>query len=877
MRLVSRFVALALALIATLVVLTAPAAAADSMTLSGTISAPAGQTGAVAGTEVSVRMPGTTVQVAYTQADADGKYRIENLTPGVYDLRFAPPAFSGFGVTLLTNEALTADRRLDLQLVSADSAVWSGTVREGSGAVIPYARVVVGQESGYADASGRFSVRADAGRHEVLVQGMPVRDGLRAGFFQLQRSEFELEGSLEQDVVIPTVDVRVRAVGPSGSPVVGATVDVFASRWFYGGDGPVAPPLGSVDYVSGASSGSVSPPGHGNLGVQTRLTGADGSTVVVMPRSKAMTATGRLIAPTETTLPILEFQIASLDADQTKAFSFSRSVVDPDPPTVTCDTDGLGEGSWSQTPPTITCTAEDDGTGLADPDDHTVTVTPQVPEDEDEYEGTYPAVVRVCDKADNCTEQTIPVKVDTKAPTLEGSVPSAGGSYPQGSTVEIRYTCRDAGSGVKRCRPRTGNEPGTPLDTSTPGHYVIIVECEDEAGNVREEEIPYEVTPTDPTDPTNPEPVSRDDYLDVVAEDQPTVLWNASGGADLGSGPALSYANHSGSTTASGLFSDDQAARFVGSPTYAYGNGLQAPSGDYTLEAWVRPTSAGQTATIMGQGSAGWLLLRGGTPVFRAVDREIQGGSAPTERWTHVVGTWSKGEKVARLYVDGVLVASGSAPTAPSGGATFYLGYGEHAQWFAGGIDEPAVYGRALSAERVAAHFAAGSVPATPADVSSTTGDAPDGGSSGGGSGVAPLNSVVPFAAPSTASAPAPEGHAAAAPSVTESHRPAEPQPRDSAGAPVERAGESSDDRVRSSGPGVATVSLRRASRGRRQAVVRCPKSKQRTTCRGRLDVRARSGRKVKSMPVAVRSGTSKTVRVSSRAASVRFVPGRNW
>ncbi|MSW52898.1 MAG: hypothetical protein F2817_18675 [Actinobacteria bacterium] len=216
--------------------------------------------------------------------------------------------------------------------------------------------------------------------------------------------------------------------------------------------------------------------------------------------------TGQVVAPAETTLPRTEFDVADVSAPVTKVISFSRSATDPTPPTVTCDTSGAGaaDGTWSSDVPRITCTSTDDGTGLADPKDQTVTVTPQVPAS-GEYEGTYPAVVKVCDKADNCTEKTVPVNVDKKAPTIESSTPGHGATYAQGQDVEIHYSCKDGGSGVKVCRPAQpgapgtgtgstgGGEAGTKLDTSTPGRYVVYIECTDAAGNTRTEKVEYEV------------------------------------------------------------------------------------------------------------------------------------------------------------------------------------------------------------------------------------------------------------------------------------------------------------------------------------------------------------------------------------------------
>lgn len=201
-------------------------------------------------------------------------------------------------------------------------------------------------------------------------------------------------------------------------------------------------------------------------------------------------------------------------------------------------------------------------------------------------------------------------------------------------------------------------------------------------------------------------------YAEQVAYDGPLAYW------DLGAGATVADrgGRHDGALAngvvggADGVAGDHTAAWFDGASGYAYVNGLAAPRRAYTLEAWHEPDRSGDM-TIVEQGGAGSLLLRDGHPVFRQTDTDVVAPSALAPgTWHHVAGTWDG--HTARLYLDGALVASGTATTPPSGASTVYIGYGAHAPWFAGTIDGVAYFPTALSADRIAAHHSAVTVPA---------------------------------------------------------------------------------------------------------------------------------------------------------------------
>jgi hypothetical protein len=142
-----------------------------------------------------------------------------------------------------------------------------------------------------------------------------------------------------------------------------------------------------------------------------------------------------------------------------------------------------------------------------------------------------------------------------------------------------------------------------------------------------------------------------------------------------------------------------------------------ALSTQLSLEAWIKPTSlpaAGQFRSVVTKPEAYSLQFNGPRIEFTimqfGVRQRLQAplGTIQAGSTYHVVGTFDGTTR--RLYVNGAQVAS----AALTGGATnssqglfvgSWSGWGE---FFAGTLDEVAVYASALSAARVAAHRSAG-------------------------------------------------------------------------------------------------------------------------------------------------------------------------
>ena len=218
-------------------------------------------------------------------------------------------------------------------------------------------------------------------------------------------------------------------------------------------------------------------------------------------------------------------------------------------------------------------------------------------------------------------------------------------------------------------------------------------------------------------------------YSDAVSASAPWGWWRLGEAA----GPVAADAGGLASGTWSGAVTygvpgaldgeDDGAATVGGSGSLNLGTTFAPATGAVTLEAWARLTSTG-TRYVLSDGtstSRGFHLYTtsSGTPSFRVnTSTTTQTLTAPTMSrfaWHHLAGTFGAG--VAALYVDGALASTRSVSGTLRYGSDPLVGgrFSTSASSFwAGGLDELAVYDRALSATEVAAHALAGRA-ATPA------------------------------------------------------------------------------------------------------------------------------------------------------------------
>ena len=210
-------------------------------------------------------------------------------------------------------------------------------------------------------------------------------------------------------------------------------------------------------------------------------------------------------------------------------------------------------------------------------------------------------------------------------------------------------------------------------------------------------------------------------YHEVVLADSPVAYYRMSEGGGLvlndSSGNGRNGAYAGGVTLAQPgaiVRSDDSAARFnggTGRATVVDQAGLDL--GDtVTVEAWVKAAVAGQTAVIVEKGTNAYFLgLSAGAPLWaKSGVANIATATVTLDdlQWHHVVAT--KATTTNKIYVDGVDV-TGAVTNAALADTAVDLQIAQLANGtirFNGWLDEVAIYGTALSAARVTAHFLRG-------------------------------------------------------------------------------------------------------------------------------------------------------------------------
>lgn len=166
--------------------------------------------------------------------------------------------------------------------------------------------------------------------------------------------------------------------------------------------------------------------------------------------------------------------------------------------------------------------------------------------------------------------------------------------------------------------------------------------------------------------------------------------------------------------------STDTAASFNGGAAYIPYSANLNFQGPFTVEFWVKPaventgstltcpvgslkiSDSGRLGWIFYQSASGWNFRIGSTTGYTG---NLTGGAVKSNEWQHVVGVYDGSS--AFLYVNGVQVGTGSVasftpnPSDPMGiGARGDAGF-----LYNGALDEVAVYGSALAATDVQAHY----------------------------------------------------------------------------------------------------------------------------------------------------------------------------
>ncbi|MER8026653.1 PKD domain-containing protein [Glutamicibacter protophormiae] len=261
------------------------------------------------------------------------------------------------------------------------------------------------------------------------------------------------------------------------------------------------------------------------------------------------------------------------------------------------------------------------------------------------------------------------------------------------------------------------------------GSYEVTLEVEDDSGTVRSITQTLDMTPGEP----------KDAYGAEVYRDEPLIYWRldeSSGELAEDSSKGMNNGTYYGATNLGEPPISDKvpgtSVAFSGSENWVASSTLFDPVTVYSLELWfnTQTTSGGK---LIGFGSANAGLsgsydrhvfmqndgtLKFGT--YTGVENVAVSPQAYNDgSWHQMVATQSSDGM--KLYVDGALVAEN-----PQTQAQAYSGYwrvggdrvwgGASSNYFAGSIDEAAVYPQALTPEQVAEHYRIGSGAPEPAN-----------------------------------------------------------------------------------------------------------------------------------------------------------------
>jgi hypothetical protein len=215
-------------------------------------------------------------------------------------------------------------------------------------------------------------------------------------------------------------------------------------------------------------------------------------------------------------------------------------------------------------------------------------------------------------------------------------------------------------------------------------------------------------------------------YQDTVLADNPLAYYRFSEVAGVsatdqtGNGNTGTYIGGADLTAPgsplSGFGTPNSATGFNGSNAAVNTNVSLSGLGAFTLELWVNPAAAQTNRTgLVGQNDAiefGFInanTIQLWTPSNGALNVAYSSGGNAGE-WIHVVGVGTGTQKL--VYINGVLAGTQNhGATANYGTSGFFTNIGGDGvydgggNWFNGTLDEVAIYGEALGADQIQAHF----------------------------------------------------------------------------------------------------------------------------------------------------------------------------
>jgi acid phosphatase type 7 len=408
-------------------------------------------------------------------------------------------------------------------------------------------------------------------------------------------------------------------------------------------------------------------------------------------------------------------------------------------------------------------------------------------------DGTYTAQAEQADDAGNVgrsSPSTFTVDTSPPAPTLTS--PASGSTVAErptfagaagiapgdGSAITVRVYAGTAATGTPvqtlQAQATGGSWSATATAALADGTYTARAAQADAAGNTGlSTATTFGVVGTG-----QPPPAA---YRSAVMSDSPRAYWRLGETSGLvaadqtSSGIAGSYMNGVALGRPGAVGGDPDTAIAVdgANDTVRVANaaGLNSTSA-MSLEAWLKPLSLPATSATIARKEGQYLvrLYSNGSVRFRLwkgsgiTEISTPAGAIGAASWSHVVVTWDGA--TMRIYVGGTVRASGSlAAPANVTAQDLYLGSSYNSyDYYTGGIDEVAVYGAALSATRVQAHYAAATSVDTTAPAprlmaptnGSTTDATPNFGGSGGTTpGDAPTVTVRVYSGTAASGTPA--------------------------------------------------------------------------------------------------------------------------
>jgi hypothetical protein len=339
--------------------------------------------------------------------------------------------------------------------------------------------------------------------------------------------------------------------------------------------------------------------------------------------------------------------------------------------------------------------------------------------------------------------QTLPLDLEVEA-IGEGRVSgTVEVNAPKGWTVRDRKLPFSVRSDAKFAWADLDTSVRVPAGAD-PGDYQISVVARPSGGAPRTTSIPIRIA--------RPAAV---DYATLVKRDGPTGYWRLGDAPDGGVADSSGNGNtgaYRGTVNRSqpGAIADsgDKSVRLVDGFAEIPDSASLSLTGPYTVEAWVQDAAGGPQSIVEKYDGGDCLPSRNGyalrlvngnkVQALNIADQAFTGATSSRSleqtRWHHMASVYDGA--MLSTYIDGELQTSTPVAKAPTDGlASLKLGArGDDGQdQFFGGLDEVAVYRRALSSEQIDSHYVKGVLGnpggQPPADARSTpTGTAGQGG-----------------------------------------------------------------------------------------------------------------------------------------------------